>query len=144
MAVLASVSAALVATAGPALASDTSFSVTVKHSNGTIVSTMSGNVVWYNRSAALTNIKQYIRGGECSYAAISSYSVLGVVDYRNTAKRCPSSNTTYSLNNILLNGNNEDSDGDGQPGPLLEAITDIDIELLDVNDDRHAFQVLRR
>ncbi|MBO3739499.1 hypothetical protein [Actinoplanes flavus] len=136
--------AALAITASPAFASDTTFSVTVKHSNGTIVSTISGNVKWLNRSVMLTDISQYVRGGECAYATVDSWMLNRLVDYRTTTVRCPASNYTYTLGDILINGNNLDDNGDGVPDGLYSAVTEVYINLYDKDHGNDATQVRKR
>ncbi|MBO4210002.1 hypothetical protein [Micromonospora echinofusca] len=86
--------AAIAASSTPALATDYSFTVSHYHASGALATQVTGNIVWHNRSAQLTNIRIYTLAGECAYGEFFGYhnGTAGYIDHKSTAIRCSNVN----------------------------------------------------
>ncbi|WP_410640259.1 hypothetical protein [Amycolatopsis sp. lyj-346] len=100
----------LTATAGIASAAPTKFSVAAVHGGGTGATAVSatGNISWSSslRTVTLSNVKVFMKGGECTYVQFFGYQGTTPMDstpwYPAEPYRCPSSDAVYNLGTISL------------------------------------------
>ncbi|WP_203897888.1 hypothetical protein [Virgisporangium aliadipatigenens] len=128
LAVAAMGAVASLGTSAPALASTASFDVSVTHSSGVLVSRMTGDFRWLNQSVTITNIRQYVKGGECAYGLFDGWhdnpDEAIWLDTRTTRERCGSGSGTWF----------EPDDFTLAAGDFEGGINYVDIWL---NDDEH-------
>lgn len=129
------VSVAIAGAPSPAsAATDFTFDINYTHAGGAgaVASRFTGNVAWYNRSAALTYITQEVKAGDCSYMNIIAVTADAAI-YRTTAPRCGG---RYTLNNVNL---------DPATVGSSKAITWIQVQVIDTTHNGFGpFQELYR
>ena len=108
--ILGAVALLLTAMVGTASAAPTKFSVAVVHDGGTGATAVSatGNIAWSSslKTVTLSNVRVFMKGGECSYVQFYGYQGTTIVDssdwYPAEPYRCPSSDAVYVFAKITL------------------------------------------
>ena len=139
--VLGMLAAMLTATFNVASAAPTTFYVAAVHSGGAgaTATSATGNIAWSSsfKTVTLTNVRMFVKGGECAYLSIAGRQGSTIVtEVRHFPDGpnfyCPSSDRTYSLGTVTLTS------------VPAGGVDHVNFDIYDVDHSGHGWAVCKR